>query len=485
MSVGINGTQMIVTGVGAIGDNGILAPSIDRDVDLVRMPLDAGTVVRLTASATSIGSPLDPYVIVFDELGRVLSQNNDFSGSRDSFLVFTAPRTGTYYVGVSASNNFAYNPNVFNSGRDGGSQGQYQLTLDITPRFNPTLVGNKIQIDGARSVTLPANSSLQLIGAQGLVDSTAIPVFLLANMTADQVATELQRAMEDQLVGTDAYTTFRRVGASITLTGVNVASAGPFTISGGRTETCSPMGIVPIVNENDTVATDELKFGDNDTLSALVASLIGAQWLFLMTDVDRLYTADPRQSEDAQPIDLVSVDALQSLNINTSSTGSSWGTGGMATKIAAARIATNAGVRTVITHGGKPYKIMDIVQGKTVTATQFAPQLQPDSARKRWIAFGLVPQGKLYLDEGAVKALTSYDKSLLPAGIVQVEGQFNPGDSVQLCDRDGNQIGRGLVKYNHRDIELVKGEHSDRVEAILGNERPSTIVHRDDLVLLC
>jgi glutamate 5-kinase len=242
------------------------------------------------------------------------------------------------------------------------------------------------------------------------------------------------------------------------------------------------LGVIPIVNENDTVAVDELKFGDNDTLSALVASLVQADWLFLLTDVDRMYSADPKTVPHAQPIKLVSSDEFSQLQVEAGASGSQWGTGGMATKLAAARIATSTGVRTVITQGKEPQNILEILQGKDL-GTQFEPQPQTDNARKRWISYGLIPMGKLYLDSGAVKAIISQGKSLLPAGIVAAEGEFSASDAVLLCNQEGVELGRGLVNYNKNEIEQIKGHHSMKIATILGYDSVDTVVHRNNLVM--
>ena len=242
------------------------------------------------------------------------------------------------------------------------------------------------------------------------------------------------------------------------------------------------LGVIPIVNENDTIAIDELKFGDNDTLSALVASLIKADWLFLLTDVDRLYSADPRTVPDAKPIELVATHEFKQLQIAAGGSVSGWGTGGMTTKLAAARIATSSGVTTVITQGKQPQNIMKILQGEAI-GTRFEPQPQMDNARKRWIAYGLLPMGKLYLDEGAAKAVITKGKSLLPAGIIKVEGEFTATDAVQICDRQGREIARGLVNYSNIEIERIKGQHSEKIAAILGYNGVDTIVHRNNLVV--
>jgi len=242
------------------------------------------------------------------------------------------------------------------------------------------------------------------------------------------------------------------------------------------------LGVIPIVNENDTVAIEELKFGDNDTLSALVASLISADWLFILTDVDRLYSADPRVVPNAQPIILVNSQELAQLDVDANNRGSQWGTGGMATKLSAARIATSAGVRTVITQGKYPENIIKILEGENI-GTQFEPATPIDNARKRWIANFVIPLGKLYLDSGAVQAISQKGKSLLPAGITAVEGNFGAADAVQLCDQQGQEIARGIVNYSSSEIEQIKGQQSAKIATLLGYTGAETIVHRDNLVI--
>lgn len=241
------------------------------------------------------------------------------------------------------------------------------------------------------------------------------------------------------------------------------------------------LNVIPIVNENDTVSVDELKFGDNDTLSALVASVVDADWLFLLTDVDRLYSADPRTNPNAQPITIVKhIDELS--EVQTGSSGTQWGTGGMVTKIQAARIATGAGVRTVITQGRSPHNLLKILSGELI-GTQFEPQPRPFNARQRWIAHGLVPVGQLYLDEGAVKAIRHSGRSLLAAGIIQVEGEFDSQNAVKICDRAGEEIARGIVNYNSDELAKIRGRQSDEIPEILGYAGEETVVHRDNLVL--
>ncbi|MFQ4144944.1 glutamate 5-kinase [Chlorogloeopsis sp. ULAP02] len=281
----------------------------------------------------------------------------------------------------------------------------------------------------------------------------------------------------------DLFTTLQQPIAQVLLTRSDLVQRSRYLNVYNTFKELLELGIIPVVNENDTVAVEELKFGDNDTLSALVASLVHADWLFLLTDVDRLYSADPRSVPDAQPISLVSnIKELEELQVQTGTQGSQWGTGGMVTKISAARIATAAGVRTVITEGKYPRKIEQILQGEAI-GTHFEAQPEPTSARKRWIAYGVVPSGRLYLDEGAVVAISRAGKSLLAAGITAVEGEFDSQDAVQLCDRSGKEIARGLVNYNSTELQQIRGRRSSEIPIILGYEGAETVIHRDNLVL--
>ncbi|MEN9274902.1 MAG: glutamate 5-kinase [Gloeomargarita sp. DG02_4_bins_56] len=241
------------------------------------------------------------------------------------------------------------------------------------------------------------------------------------------------------------------------------------------------LGIIPIVNENDTVAVEELRFGDNDTLSALLASLLGANWLILLTDVDRLYASDPRHDPNAQPIALVNrVADLADLGVQVGNAGSGWGTGGMVTKIAAARIATAAGVRTVITEGRTPQNLPKIIAGEVI-GTHFLPHAQPIRARKRWLAHGLIPVGRLVVDAGAVRAICTQGKSLLAAGIVRVEGEFPAQSAVQVVDATGQEVARGLVNYSSEELRQIQGCRSEVIPERLGYGGPETVIHRDNL----
>ena len=278
----------------------------------------------------------------------------------------------------------------------------------------------------------------------------------------------------------DLFTVLDQPIAQVLLTRSDLMQRSRYVNSYHTFQQLFNLNVIPIVNENDTVAVDELKFGDNDTLSALVASLVGADWLFLLTDVDRLYSADPRANPDAEPITWVQ--HLGDLDIDVGDRGSAWGTGGMITKLEAARIATSAGIRMAITNGQAPDNILKILAGEPL-GTQFAPKPNPSNARKRWIANGLRPTGRLYLDAGAVQAIGKDGKSLLSAGIVNSEGDFQAQDAVVLCDRNGQEIARGLVNYNHHELQQIRGRRSSEISMILGYGGADTVVHRDNLVL--
>jgi glutamate 5-kinase len=280
----------------------------------------------------------------------------------------------------------------------------------------------------------------------------------------------------------DLFSSLQQPIAQVLLTRRELMERSSYVNAYNTFQALLEMNVIPIVNENDTVAINELKFGDNDTLSALVASLIKADWLFLLTDVDRLYSADPRLVPDAHPIELVNFDEFDRLQVEAGTSVSGWGTGGMATKLSAARIATDSGVRTVITQGKSPHNIVEIIKGKAL-GTQFEPQPRTDNARKRWIAYGLLPMGKLYLDNGAVAAICRGGKSLLPAGITTVEGDFSGSDAVKLCDSSGREIARGIVNYSSSEIAQIKGNHSEKIPLILGYDGPETIVHIDNLIV--
>jgi len=244
------------------------------------------------------------------------------------------------------------------------------------------------------------------------------------------------------------------------------------------------LGAVPVVNENDTVATAEIRFGDNDRLAARVAQMTSADMLVLLSDIDGLYSADPRHDPAACHIPLVR-DIGPEVEAMAGSAPPGYSSGGMVTKLAAARIAMNAGCHMLIAEGqpkadGMESPLAAIEAG--AKATLFMPSGEPRSARKAWIAGAVNPAGALVVDDGAARALRS-GKSLLPAGIVGVEGAFERGDCVVIRTRSGAEAGRGLSAYASADIRLIAGHKSAEIPAILGYRGRDEIIHRDDLVL--
>ena len=245
-------------------------------------------------------------------------------------------------------------------------------------------------------------------------------------------------------------------------------------------DTLLSLGVVPVVNENDTVVTEEIRYGDNDRLAARVAQMIAADALVLLSDIDGLYTADPRGDPAATRLDRISeitpdIDAMA----GGANAGAGVGTGGMATKIAAARIARAAGCATIITLGRRPQPLQAVEDG--APATVIEASLSATAAYKGWIAGSLSPQGALVVDAGAAGALAK-GKSLLAAGVSGVEGRFGKGDAVMVRAEDGRELGRGLVRYDAADAEKILGLRSDAIEAVLGfTEGP--MIHADDLAM--
>ena len=240
------------------------------------------------------------------------------------------------------------------------------------------------------------------------------------------------------------------------------------------------LGAVPVINENDTVATQELRYGDNDRLSARVAQMVSAECLVVLSDVDGLYTADPRRDASARYVDEVTEVTREVLDM-AGGTGSSHGSGGMRTKLEAARIAVGAGCRMCIAtgHVARPISVL-LAGGK---ATWFLPSATPGAARKQWIAGTLKPKGTLRVDAGAERALVG-GRSLLPAGVTAVEGVFGRGDNVSVVAADGREIARGLTAYPADEAKQIAGRRSGDIQEILGYSGRDEIIHRDDLVLL-
>ena len=238
------------------------------------------------------------------------------------------------------------------------------------------------------------------------------------------------------------------------------------------------MGVVPVVNENDTVATDEIRYGDNDRLAAQVAVTVGADMLVLLSDVDGFYSGNPHLDPTARRFEVVEritpeIAAMAGEGVSGLSKG------GMVTKLMAGRVATEAGCAMAITLGSAQHPLRALEDG--ASATWFLPQTDPQAARKRWIA-AMKPKGELQVDAGAARALTE-GKSLLPAGIIGVHGRFGRGDPVTILSADGARLGLGLSRYTAEEARAITGRRSADIEAILGYKGRATLIHRDDMVL--
>jgi glutamate 5-kinase len=240
-------------------------------------------------------------------------------------------------------------------------------------------------------------------------------------------------------------------------------------------------GVTPVVNENDTVVVEEIRFGDNDNLSALVTSLIEADLLIILSDVDGFYDCDPSENPEARLIHLVER-ITPKIEAMAGESRSNLGTGGMSTKIKAAKRVGLAGVGTLIVNGRAPGVLRRIFAGDEVGSYFLAAESKL-TAKKRWIAFSKKPQGKLLVDDGACRAVIKQGKSLLPSGISAVEGNFERGDAVRICDRQGLEFAKGVISYSKAELVQIIGKQCSEIEAVLGYKYRDEIICRDDLVL--
>jgi glutamate 5-kinase len=270
--------------------------------------------------------------------------------------------------------------------------------------------------------------------------------------------------------------------AQVLLTHADLVDRERYLNARSTLRTLLNLGVIPIINENDTVVTDEIKFGDNDTLAALVANLIEADVLVILTDQHGLYTADPRKNPGATLIGETQA-GVGKLEEIAGGAGSHIGRGGMLTKVLAAKRAARSGAHTVIASGHEPDVLPRLLQGESIGTLLTASALSLD-ARKQWLADHLQVGGKVTLDAGAVRVLRNDGKSLLPIGVTQVSGNFQRGDVVAVLDTDGRDIARGLVNYSAEEARRIAGKASRDIESILGYVDEPEFIHRDNLVLL-
>lgn len=279
-----------------------------------------------------------------------------------------------------------------------------------------------------------------------------------------------------------AFAAHGRLVAQVLLTHADIQSRTRYLNARHALATLLERGVVPIINENDTVSVEELKFGDNDTLAGMVVDLVGADLLVVLTDTAGVFTADPRVDPSARKLDEISRIDEEVLAM-AGGARSRVGTGGMSSKLKAARRAGESGVPTVIAPGKQDGVISSVLRGEPV-GTLVHAGAGVASGRKRWIARDLAPRGEVIVDEGACRALVEQGRSLLPSGIEQVRGLFGEGDAVDILSRDGRRVARGLAGYSAEDLRRIAGMKSTDIERVLGYKYLDEAIHRDDLVVL-
>ncbi|MEJ2699275.1 MAG: glutamate 5-kinase [Desulfuromonadales bacterium] len=279
----------------------------------------------------------------------------------------------------------------------------------------------------------------------------------------------------------DAFRPLGQKVAQILLTRDDLANRRRYLNARNTLMTLLDHGVTPIINENDTVVVDEIRFGDNDNLSAMVTNLVEANLLLILSDVEGLYDRDPAANPSARLIPVVEK-ITPEIEDMAGDAGTDLGTGGMATKVKAAKRASLYGVGTVIVNGRAPGVLARLFDGEEL-GTYFLPARDRMTAKKHWIAFTKKPRGKLFLDDGAQRALTEGGKSLLPSGISGVEGGFDRGDAVRLCDIHGNEFAKGVINYALPELLRIMGKNTSEIEGILGYKYGDEVVHRDNLVL--
>ena len=358
-------------------------------------------------------------------------------------------------------------------------------------------VGSSLVTDGGKGIDPQAIANwaaqIAVLRAQGrevlLVSSGAIAEGMkrLGWASRPHQIHELQAAAAVGQMGLaqayeSGFAKWKMKTAQILLTHEDISDRRRYLNARSTLHTLLQLGVVPIINENDTVVTDEIKLGDNDTLAALVTNLIEADVLVILTDQPGLYTEDPRKNAQAEFITQGRASDPGLIEM-AGGAGSAIGTGGMATKVRAAQRAARSGAATIIASGLEPQVLARLAAGD-VLGTCLEADLAPVAARKQWIADQLQLRGRLMLDEGAVKVLCGQGKSLLPIGVVSVSGEFERGDVVACVSPDGQEVARGLVNYGASDARRIVKQPSSEIESILGFVEEPELIHRDNLILL-
>lgn len=350
-------------------------------------------------------------------------------------------------------------------------------TSKISPPFLVELARQVTQLHSAGHQVILVSSGAIAAGREKL----GFPQ-LLKDLPAKQMLSAIGQprlmAIYEQVFGLYGHTL-----AQVLLTRTDLADRRRYLNARNTLTALLSHGAIPIINENDTVATEEIRVGDNDNLSALVANVVEADLLVLLTDQPGLFTADPRNNPNAKLVEEISTPEIpQEIWEAASGSGTKLGTGGMVTKLQAADLARRSGTTVVIARGTEPNVLPRLANNERV-GTRFTPVISALESRKRYILAGRLAPGQITVNEGAASAIIR-GGSLLPIGIMQVSGDFDRGDTVRILDESGRELARGITTYSSADLARLRGRHSDEIESLLGYDYGDEVIHRNDLVLL-
>ncbi|MBK9926646.1 MAG: glutamate 5-kinase [Anaerolineales bacterium] len=350
-------------------------------------------------------------------------------------------------------------------------------TNKITPPLIVELARQIAHIQDAGHQVILVSSGAMAAGREKL-GYPQLPKGLPAKQMVSAVGQPRLMAIYEQI-----FALYGRTVAQVLLTRADLAERRRYLNARSTITALIEHGILPIINENDTVATEEIRVGDNDNLSALVANVVEADMLALLTDQPGLFTADPRNDPNAKLVEEVTEPEIPSaLWEAAGGNGTQLGTGGMVTKLQAADLARRSGTTVVIAHGTEPNVLTRLLNNERL-GTRFAPAFSTLESRKRYILAGRLAPGQITVNDGAASALKR-GGSLLPIGVTQVSGEFDRGDTVRVTDENGRELARGITSYSSADLTRLRGRHSDDIESLLGYDYGDEVIHRNDLVLL-
>ncbi len=350
-------------------------------------------------------------------------------------------------------------------------------TSKISPPFLVELARQVTQLHSAGHQVILVSSGAIAAGRE-MLGFPQLPKDLPAKQMLAAIGQPRLMAIYEQVFGLYGHTL-----AQVLLTRTDLADRRRYLNARNTLNALLSHGALPIINENDTVATEEIRVGDNDNLSALVANVVEADMLVLLTDQSGLFTADPRSNPDAKLVEEISTPEIpQEIWEAASGSGTKLGTGGMVTKLQAADLARRSGTTVVIAQGTEP-NILPRIANKERVGTRFSPVISALESRKRYILAGRLAPGQITVNKGAADAVDR-GGSLLPIGITQVSGEFDRGDTVRILDESGRELARGISTYSSADLARLRGRHSDEIESLLGYDYGDEVIHRNDLVLL-